>query len=209
MLDINSVEVSEYGDGVVDATTGELVKIQDAPLPVSYELATKALAECTRLDECKDWANKAEALASYARQSKDDRLRKMAIRIQARAIRRCGELLREIESGQGTRTDKLHDGAVTKSTRLVRAHDQRSTESQNRGTPRYGRRLSPARRRTGALRPRAPRHRLPQGRLTMAAPLDISALIRRRIACERAVMETREQIRRRRVYRLSSEKTAR
>ncbi len=43
----------------------------------------------------------------------------------------------------------------------------------------------------------------------MAAPSDISALIRRRIARERAVMETREQIRRRRVYRLSSEKTAR
>lgn len=48
-----------------------------------------------------------------------------------------------------------------------------------------------------------------QGRLNMAAPSDISALIRRRIACERAVMETRNQLRRRRVYRLSSEKTAR
>ncbi len=130
MLGINSVEVSEYGDGVVDATTGELVKIQDAPLPVSYELATKALAECTRLDECKDWANKAEALASYARQSKDDRLRKMAIRIQARAIRRCGELLREIESGQGTRTDKLHDGAVAKSTRTQAAETAGLSERQ-------------------------------------------------------------------------------
>lgn len=36
-------------------------------------------------------------MASYARQAKDERLRKMADRIQARAIRRCGELLRQIK----------------------------------------------------------------------------------------------------------------
>lgn len=35
--------------------------------------------------------------ASYARQSKDDSLRKTADRIQARAVRRCGELLAEIK----------------------------------------------------------------------------------------------------------------
>ena len=34
-------------------------------------------------------------------QSKDDRLRKMATRIQARATRRCGELLKEIEAQTG------------------------------------------------------------------------------------------------------------
>lgn len=45
--------------------------------------------------------DKAEALASYARQSKDDTLRKMADRIQARAIRRCGELLRQVEASKG------------------------------------------------------------------------------------------------------------
>lgn len=66
-----------------------------AKLPAVYERATQALAECTRIDECKDWADKAEALASYARQSKDDSLRKMADRIQARAIRRMGQLLAE------------------------------------------------------------------------------------------------------------------
>ena len=66
------------------------------------------------------------------RQSKDDRLRKMATRIQARAIRRCGELLREIESGQGTRTDKLHDGAVTKSTRTQAAETAGLSERQRK-----------------------------------------------------------------------------
>jgi hypothetical protein len=43
---------------------------------------------------------------------------KTAVRIQARAIRRCGELLKAIENGQGARTDKqLHTGADTKLSR--------------------------------------------------------------------------------------------
>ncbi len=39
------------------------------------------------VDECQDWANKAEALASYAKMADDDALRKLADRIQARAAR--------------------------------------------------------------------------------------------------------------------------
>jgi hypothetical protein len=75
----------------------DLPDIARARLPVNYSAACSALSQCHRIDECKDWANKAEALASYARQSKDDSLRKTADRIQARAVRRCGELLRSIE----------------------------------------------------------------------------------------------------------------
>lgn len=66
-----------------------------ARLPQTYESAKAALAECSRIDECHEWANKAEALASYARQADDDTLRKLADRIQARAVRRCGELLKQ------------------------------------------------------------------------------------------------------------------
>jgi hypothetical protein len=33
-----------------------------------------ALAECERIDECKDWANRADALASYAKQAGHDTL---------------------------------------------------------------------------------------------------------------------------------------
>lgn len=62
-----------------------------------------SLAGCARIDECQDWANKAKALANYARQSKDDTLRKMADHIQARAIRRCGESLKQVEAGHGNR----------------------------------------------------------------------------------------------------------
>ena len=52
--------------------------------------------EAIQCDECKNWSDKAAALASYARQAKDDSLRVMAVRIQARAQRRCGELLKLI-----------------------------------------------------------------------------------------------------------------
>jgi hypothetical protein len=60
-----------------------------------------ALATCAKIDECKNWADKAEALASYAKQANDRDLHVMADRIQARAIRREGELLEEIESARG------------------------------------------------------------------------------------------------------------
>jgi len=74
-----------------------LPSIARAKLPALYSSAKTALANCEHLDECKDWADKAEALASYAKQAQDDGLRKTADRIQARAIRRCGQLLSEIE----------------------------------------------------------------------------------------------------------------
>lgn len=74
-----------------------LPDVSTARLPATYEHAKSALAECSRIDECQRWADKAEALASYAKQAKDDELRKLADRIQARAIRRCGELLKQVE----------------------------------------------------------------------------------------------------------------
>ena len=70
------------------------LNISSAPLPVAYENAKMAIYQCNELDECKDWSDKAQALASYARQSADEELMKMSIRIRARAIRRCGELLK-------------------------------------------------------------------------------------------------------------------
>lgn len=78
-----------------------LANVDSAPLPANYERAKTALAEAVELDECKQWADKAAALASYARQAKDDSLQKMAMRIHGRAVRRAGELLREIEPARG------------------------------------------------------------------------------------------------------------
>jgi hypothetical protein len=73
-------------------------------LPRTYEAAKSALAQCANLDECQQWADKAAALASYARQANDDQLEKMALRIRARAVRRCGELLKQFDARGGDRT---------------------------------------------------------------------------------------------------------
>ena len=74
---------------------------ESAKLPPSYQAAKEALAACEAIDECKDWADRMAALASYAAQAKDEELLRRARRIQARALRRVGELLQQIESARG------------------------------------------------------------------------------------------------------------
>jgi len=88
----------------------------NARLPGSYEAARTALAACESIDECQDWANRAEALASYAKQAEDGELRRLADRIQARAVRRCGELLKEI-NGRGI--NQYSEGGVGADTKLT------------------------------------------------------------------------------------------
>jgi len=85
------------------------IEIASARLPATYEQAKTALASCERIDECKTWANKAEALASYAKMADDDSLRRLSDRIQARAVRRMGELLQQFRPAPRTRIDlELH-----------------------------------------------------------------------------------------------------
>jgi len=74
------------------------IDLAAAKLPRTYEQAKQALTACNNIDECKDWSDKAEALASYAKQADDETLFKMARRIQARAVQRCGELLKQIDA---------------------------------------------------------------------------------------------------------------
>jgi hypothetical protein len=88
-----------------------LPSVSNAQLPRVYEAAREALATCQQVDECKDWADKAAALASYAKQSQDESLMIMAQRIKARAVRRAGELLVQIEPGQGARDGKREEVA--------------------------------------------------------------------------------------------------
>ena len=56
----------------------------------------------------------------------------MADRIQARAIRRCGELLKQVESGQGSKNQytALHDGTDTKQNRTQAAKEAGLSERQ-------------------------------------------------------------------------------
>jgi len=99
-----------------------------ATLPVRYEDARKYLAACERLDECKAWKDKAEALRSYARQAHDDELYQMALKIQNRARVRMGELIRQIEKGKGGRP-KTASAAVS-SSRSRAARDAGLSERQ-------------------------------------------------------------------------------
>ena len=85
-----------------------------ATLPSRYNAAKAALRDCTSVDECKEWTDKASALASYAKQAKDDQLEKMAKRIRARATRRAGELLKQMDDGRGgdRRSDDFKNAAT-------------------------------------------------------------------------------------------------
>ena len=94
-----------------------LPNIANARLPQTYEQAKAALAKCAAIDECKDWADKAEAMASYARQSGDKQMRIMADKIQGRAIDRCGELYRQIPKAQGGDRSKNLPGQMFASPR--------------------------------------------------------------------------------------------
>lgn len=62
-------------------------------LPLNYEIAKRAIAECERIDEVKEWKDRAAAIASYAAQKRDRSLVDKATRIRVRATRRLGELL--------------------------------------------------------------------------------------------------------------------
>lgn len=105
------------------------VDIAHARLPATYEQAKVALASCERLDECQEWANKAEALASYAKMADDDSLRMLADRIQSRAVNRMGVLLKTFNA-QGQRADILPDGAVRKLTQTEAARAAGISERQ-------------------------------------------------------------------------------
>lgn len=77
------------------------LQVSQARIPQTYANAKSALYTCASIDECQQWADKAAALASYAKQAEDEELMKMAIRIRDRAVRRAGELLKQIPSAKG------------------------------------------------------------------------------------------------------------
>jgi hypothetical protein len=104
-------ELEPEVDGDLAASPGIQSNVDNLPapvdgrnaLPTSHERARQALAECESIVECKDWADRAAAMAHYAHIAKDTELAKHAVRIRALAIRRVGELLLEIHPDPGGR----------------------------------------------------------------------------------------------------------
>jgi hypothetical protein len=107
-----------------------LPSASSARLPEVYAHAKQALEACVKIDECQDWADKAEAMASYARQANDDAMHKMADRIQARAIRRCGVLLKEVEPAKNQYDASAREG--TRPSRSKAAEDAGLSEHQRK-----------------------------------------------------------------------------
>jgi hypothetical protein len=102
--------------------------VNTAQLPQLYERAKNALAACEKLDECAEWADQAAAIATYARQADDVELENYARRIRARAVRRCGELLRSFDArGRGK-----SEGPLVFKSRTAVAQEARLTEYKRR-----------------------------------------------------------------------------
>lgn len=98
------------------------------------------ISECTRIDECKEWADLGAGLASIARRDGHSQLFKASARIEARAIQRSVELLAAEAAGlslnrakdapcsvKGVKPDafdRLH--AAYRITRIARRHGDRA-----------------------------------------------------------------------------------
>lgn len=128
----DSAPVIRNGAGDPLPVPENLPAIHDAKLPASYESAVTALTKASRVDECLRWADKAMALASYARQSRDDSLYKMSIRIQTRATRRCGELLKQIAPAPGRPSAENKGDAPPNLSRTTVARDAGLSDDQRK-----------------------------------------------------------------------------
>jgi hypothetical protein len=114
-------------------------ELETARFPDNYIRARKAIHECALVDEVTAWANRSAAMATYAREISDRSMLDDAIRIQARALERLGEMLAEMP---GSRDDKrvfaeqhgISSGNFNKATNLVQV-PKAVREEMIEGTP--------------------------------------------------------------------------
>lgn len=65
-------------------------------MPVVYQEAVKAVAACKTFDEARNWSDKADALAAWAKIYADDAIEREAKALKLHAYRRIGQLAEEI-----------------------------------------------------------------------------------------------------------------
>jgi hypothetical protein len=80
---------------------------------VKYDAARAALVACASTDEVLDWEDHAAACEAYARQAKDNEMRKLAVEIRMRAKRRLGELMAEQKAAGGMKVGRPKKNGVT------------------------------------------------------------------------------------------------
>lgn len=108
--------------------------VGNARLPELYVQARNGLAQCVRVDECKEWSDKAEAIRSYARQAGDDELMRTAMRIKSRAVERLGSLLEQLEAAKNhhdlaTRSDTLPSRAQARKEGGLSKHEAKQAQA--------------------------------------------------------------------------------
>lgn len=80
-------------------------------VPVQYEQAVKALAECISLDDAKTWADKSDALAAWAKIYRDDKVLRQAKILKLEAFRRMWILAEELYPRRNLKTGGTTPGA--------------------------------------------------------------------------------------------------
>ena len=68
---------------------------------VKYDAACMAIAECRKVDEIKDWVDKAAAVEAYGKMSKNFDIERDGAEIRIRATRRLGEMLNAMPKNAG------------------------------------------------------------------------------------------------------------
>jgi len=87
-------------------------RMQTTQLPVQYAEACRALAACSRLDEAKYYADKADALAAWAKIYQSDKAGEEAKRLKLHAYRRMNELAEQLRPKQGGIKGKKDGGSL-------------------------------------------------------------------------------------------------
>lgn len=72
-------------------------------VPVEYESAVNALQACMTIDDSKYWADKADALAAWAKIYRDDEAGRKARQLKLLAFRRMGEIASELRRAKPLR----------------------------------------------------------------------------------------------------------